>query len=96
MLYVDCAYFVRRGLHTVMCGCGVFRQTQTIGVRCCTIGLYRVSPKKLTLLNSVYQIKNIKIFGKFSYVWMAEGLIYHMTPKKSENNSCLGEHWPLL
>ena len=21
------------------------------------------------------------IFGKFSYVWMAEGLIYHMTPK---------------
>ena len=32
------------------------------------------------------------IVGKFSYVWMAEGLVFIYDTKKSENNSCLGEH----
>ena len=27
---------------------------------------------------------------------MAEGLLYHYDTNKSENNLCLGEHWPLL
>ena len=42
--------------------------------------IYRVSKKKLTLLNILPNKKIWNIFGKFSYVWMAEGLIYHNTP----------------
>ena len=43
--------------------------------------IYRVSQKKLTLLNILPNKKCETFFGKFLYVWMAEGLIYHMTPK---------------
>ena len=53
---------------------------------------YRVSQKKLTLLNSLPNKK----FETFSYVWMAKGLIYHNDTKKSENKFCFGEHWPLV
>ena len=42
--------------------------------------------KKLTLLNSLPNEKCKTFWENFSYVWMAKGLIYHMTPKKSENN----------
>ena len=40
-----------------------------------------VSKKKLTLLNSLPNKRCETFSGKFSYVWMVEGLIYHMTPK---------------
>ena len=42
---------------------------------------YRVSPQKSWHFWIFCQIKNVKHFREISYVWMAEGLIYHMTPK---------------
>ena len=44
--------------------------------------LYIECLKKLTLLNSLPNKTNI--FRNFSYVWMAKGLIYHMTPTKKK------------
>ena len=54
--------------------------------------------KELTLLNILPNKKCETSSGNFhnSYVWMAERLIYHMTPTKILKYSCLGEHWPLL
>ena len=42
-----------------------------------------VSKKKLTLLN-ILPYKKCETFSGNFHVWMAEGLIYHMTPKKME------------
>ena len=42
--------------------------------------LYRVSPKKLTLLNSLPN-KKCEIFSGHFHISMAKGLIYHMTPE---------------
>ena len=56
-----------------------------------------VSIKKLTLLNNLPN-KTCETFSEYFHVYvifMAKGIIYHMTPK-SENSLCLSEHWPLL
>ena len=53
-----------------------------------------IKKKKLTLLDSLPNEKCETVLRNFYMYGMA--LIYHMTPKTSENYSCFGEHWPLL
>ena len=43
--------------------------------------------KKFTLLNNFAKLKIYNIFGKYPHVWMAEGLIYHMTPQNLKISS---------
>ena len=64
---------------------------------CCKLQQLNRVPqkKKLTLLNSL-PIKNVKHFREIFIC--VDGWRSHLSydTEKCENNSCLGEHWPLL